>query len=51
MTTQEWIEKTKGMDKLLEDLICHVDNASPKDFKRMFAISIRQYLMEFKEIK
>lgn len=44
MTTQDWIDSTPGMIKLLADLKCHAENTSLEDLERMFAISIRQYL-------
>lgn len=44
MTTEDWGNQFPGIYDLLTDLESHVANASPNELRRMFTISIRNYL-------
>lgn len=42
----EWVDENPKINDLLEDLVCHAENADQEEWKRMFAISLRDFLEE-----
>lgn len=48
---EDWIQKTPGMEKLIQELICHAENSTPEGLHRLMGFALRDYLDDYLEKK